>query len=171
MDFPAKQAQIARHRPVLEGVTAREGLELVALEIGGTGSTLRVSVDGPQGVGIDDCARLSHAMGPLLDVEDPFPHGYELEVSSPGIDRPLQRLEDFQRFAGYRAKIRLAPDEVRRNFTGRLVGVAEGLVTIEVDGVEHRLDPARIDKAHLVLDTNEYQRLASHGVESQGGPR
>ena len=92
-----------------------------------------------------------------------IPHAYELEVSSPGLDRPLRRLPDFARFAGHEAKIRMTEGvEGRRNFSGQLVGTEDGLVKIECDGRTYHLPIGDIAKANLVPDwTKEFKRSAS----------
>lgn len=109
---------------------------------------------------IDDCAELSRAIAPILEVEDPLPDAYTLEVSSPGIDRPLVRLEDFDRYAGFEAKIEMAfPVEGRRRFQGRLLGTDERRVRLRVEGGEVALVFDDIRRAKLIL-TEEL--LASH---------
>jgi len=150
---------------LLEATVDREGCELVAVEMTtvDTRATLRVSIDKIGGVSVKDCSRISRAVSPLLDVEDPIQDAYSLEVSSPGIDRPLQRLVDFVRFVGFRARIKLDDEGPgRRNYKGELRGAdASGSVVIEVDGKEHSLPLDRIERARLVLDLGEYERLAS----------
>jgi ribosome maturation factor RimP len=95
-----------------------------------------------------------------LDDADPIASAYDLEVSSPGIERPMQRLEDFRRFTGLRARVRLEEGMPRRRFTGVIRLVDGGDVHIEADGAVHIIDFDTIDRAHLVLDLDEYQRLA-----------
>ena len=110
-------------------------------------------VDG-QPMTVDDCAEISHVVSALLDVEDPITEAYSLEVSSPGIDRPLTRLKDFERFAGFEAKMELRrPHEGRKRFRGRLAGVREGgLVAIRLDdGSEPALPFDEISSAKLIL--------------------
>jgi ribosome maturation factor RimP len=110
-----------------------------------------------------DCERVSRDVSAALDVADLIPHAYELEVSSPGLDRPLRRLSDFARFAGQEAKIRMTEGvEGRRNFSGQLVGTEDGLVKIECDGRTYHLPIGDIAKANLVPDwTKEFKRSAS----------
>ena len=136
--------------PVIESM----GYELVGVEFnrGGGHGTLRVYIDRDSGVSVDDCAAISHQVSGILDVEEPIKQAYDLEISSPGIDRPLFKLADFERFAGRVAKIRLAAGlEGRRNFKGRLAGVSDaGLVKIEVDGETFDLPHADIARANLV---------------------
>jgi ribosome maturation factor RimP len=101
---------------------------------------------------IDDCAEISHAVSALLDVADPFPGAYRLEVSSPGIDRPLVRAEDFERFAGFVARVETeAPIAGRRRFKGRLLGLVEDRVRLQATDGEQEIPHAAIKKAKLVL--------------------
>lgn len=103
-------------------------------------------------MGVDDCAELSRALSALLDVEDPLPGTYTLEVSSPGLDRPLTRLDDFMRFAGREASVETrAPIAGRRRFRGRLLGVTDGNVKLQVEGADVVLPFDEIDKARLVV--------------------
>ncbi|MCP4388234.1 MAG: ribosome maturation factor RimP [Gammaproteobacteria bacterium] len=130
------------------------GYELVGVEFLGGDSygTLRIYIDREQGVSLDDCAAISHQISGILDVEEPIRQAYDLEVSSPGIDRPLFKLADFERFTGETAKIKLAIAlEGRKNFKGRLQGVADAkVIKIEVDGEEFSLPFADIARANLV---------------------
>jgi ribosome maturation factor RimP len=101
---------------------------------------------------VDDCTKISRAVSPLLDVDDPIEDPYSLEVSSPGVDRPLVRAEDFDRFAGFEAKVEMTYlVDGRKRFTGRLVGLVDGNVQILVDGVAQDLPFEDIQKAKLVL--------------------
>jgi ribosome maturation factor RimP len=130
------------------------GYELVGVEFqdGGGHGTLRVYIDRDNGVSLDDCAAISHQISGILDVEEPIQQAYDLEISSPGIERPLFKLTDFERFAGRTASIKLAVAQLgRKNFKGKLQGVADSkLVKIEVDGEEYDLPDADIAKAKLV---------------------
>jgi ribosome maturation factor RimP len=131
------------------------GFELVAVDFGrGPGGfVLRVYIDGPGGVTIDDCARASRDLSAALDVADVIDRSYSLEVSSPGLDRPLVRERDFVRFAGKRARLRTRePIEGRRNFSGTLRGVAEGRVAIECDGHTYAVPLEGVVKAHLEVE-------------------
>lgn len=136
--------------PVIESM----GYELVGVEFnrGARHGTLRVYIDRDSGVSVDDCAAISHQVSGILDVEEPIKQAYDLEISSPGIDRPLFKLTDFERFAGSIARIRLAAGlDGRRNFKGRLQGVTDaGQVAIEVDGETFDLPYADIARANLV---------------------
>lgn len=140
---------------LLEPVVSGLGYELVEVEFASAGrhSVVRVYIDRTDGggVGLDDCERASRAIGAVLDAEEPIGHEYQLEVSSPGFDRPLRTVAHFERFAGSEARIELAaPLEGRRRFRGRLGPVADGMVTIEVDRKEWKLPLSGISKARLV---------------------
>jgi ribosome maturation factor RimP len=133
------------------------GFDLVQVQlIGGQRRTLQVMaepLDRAAGMTVDDCAAISHAVSAVLDVEDPIEGAYSLEVSSPGIDRPLVRPDDFVRFAGHEIKAELdQPHDGRKRLVGRLDGLGEdGHVLLEIDGAEWRVPFARIKKAKLVL--------------------
>jgi len=141
---------------LFEPVVESMGYELVGVEFnaGGGHGTLRVYIDREQGVNVDDCAAISHQVSGILDVEEPIQQAYDLEVSSPGIDRPLFKLVDFERFIGRVAKIKLLVGlNGRKNFKGELKGIADSkLVSIEVDGEIFDLPYADIAKANLVGD-------------------
>ena len=142
----------ARLLALLEPPVQAMGYELVDLEarIGGNG-LLRIYIDQDDGIDLADCERVSRQLSAFLDVEEPLPGSYALEVSSPGLDRPLRTAAHFERFAGQEAKIRLAvPLEGRRNFKGRLHGIDDEEVVIEVDGKVWRLPLLDIATAHLV---------------------
>ena len=148
MESALKERLIALLEPPLTAM----GYELVDLEVrvGGNG-LLRIYIDQENGVDLEDCERVSRQIGAFLDVEEPIPDSYTLEVSSPGLDRPLRTAADFERFAGHEAKIRLAgPLEGRRNFKGRLCGIDDEGVLIDVDGRQWRLPLAEVAAAHLV---------------------
>jgi ribosome maturation factor RimP len=101
---------------------------------------------------VEDCATISRSVSALLDVADPIVGAYTLEVSSPGIDRPLVRAEDYDRFSGYQAKIELSePVGGRKRFRGRLLGTAEGEIRLATDTGEARLPLAAVARAKLVL--------------------
>lgn len=148
---------------ILEPIVEEEGFELVAVELTQVGSrlTLRISADRVGGIMIEHLGQLTRAIGPVLDVEDPISGAYQLEVSSPGIERPLQRKSDFLRFLGYRAAIRLEEGPVRRRFKGVMRAMEGDTLKIEVDGELHEIDFALIEKANLVLDPDEYQLLGT----------
>ena len=117
----------------------------------GRHSVLRVYIDRPEGILIDDCEAVSRQVSGILDVEDPISGEYTLEVSSPGMDRPLFTLEQFAKHAGEQVKIRLrAPYEGRRNYQGILRGVEEQDVVVLVDDHEYLLPIDSIDKANII---------------------
>lgn len=112
---------------------------------------LRVYIDRPEGILIDDCEAVSRQVSGILDVEDPISGEYTLEVSSPGMDRPLFTLEQFAKHAGEQVKIRLrSPHEGRRNYQGILRGVEEQDVVVLVDDHEYLLPIDSIDKANII---------------------
>jgi ribosome maturation factor RimP len=129
------------------------GYELWDLEakLGGKGGVIRVYIDQPGGIGLEDCEKVSLAISALLDVEDPLPGQYNLEVSSPGLDRKLSKVEHFQRFTGETLKISMRfPIEGRKRFRGPLVSSDDENIVVEVDGESHSLPIATIDTARIV---------------------
>jgi ribosome maturation factor RimP len=101
---------------------------------------------------LDDCTLISHSVSALLDVTDPIPGAYTLEISSPGIDRPLVRPEDYNRFSGFEARIELsAPVDGRKRFRGRLLGTVEGDICLATEAGETRLPLAAVARAKLVI--------------------
>jgi len=134
---------------LLEPAIEALGYELVELEF--PPHLLRIYIDREGGVTVDDCEKVSRQVSAVLDVEDPIAGAYTLEVSSPGLDRPLRKEADYTRFAGGRVKLELAlPKDGRRRYTGILKGCEAGEVLIEVDGALHKLPLADIGKARLV---------------------
>ena len=140
-------------REMLEPTVERLGYELADLEarLGGKSGVLRLFIDHPDGIGLDDCEKVSLAVSALLDVEDPLPGHYNLEVSSPGLDRKLTKIEHFQRFTGEIVKVQMRfPIEGRKRFRGTLVASDDENIVVEVDGESHSLPLATIDTARLV---------------------
>lgn len=138
-------------RPVVESL----GYELVGIEylLQGNHGLLRVYIDTQDGVTVDDCQRVSHQLSGVLDVEDVIRGQYQLEISSPGLDRPLFTEEHFARFAGHLAKLRLAvPVEGQRKFKGVLLGVEDGKIRVQVGDDELAFPLSAIDKANLVAE-------------------
>ncbi|MGH8148423.1 MAG: ribosome maturation factor RimP [Steroidobacteraceae bacterium] len=137
---------------LVEPVLALCGYELVDLEYvpaRGRGA-LRIFIDQPAGVGLDDCERASREVSARLDVEDPIPTGYTLEVSSPGEDRVLRTRAHFERFQGSRVLVELAaPREGRRRYTGVLKSVTDEGITLEVDREEVRVPFRELGSARL----------------------
>lgn len=153
-DLIAKAAIDRRMAEIITPVIEDMGYELVRVRLmSGKESTLQIMADRPQGgIEVDDCSKISHALSAVLDVEDPILEPYTLEVSSPGIDRPLTRLKDFEMFEGYEAKIET--DELidgRRRFKGALAGVEGDEVLINVDEGTIGLQFDWLSDAKLVL--------------------
>ncbi len=138
---------------LFEPVVDSMGYELVGVEFHGSEhhGVLRVFIDSSNGITVDDCAAVSHQLSALLDVEDPIAQAYDLEVSSPGINRPLFKHSDYARFTGEKAKIKLAVAlNGRKNFSGVLVGIDESdHVLIDVDNEIFKLPLHSIAKANL----------------------
>ncbi len=140
-------------RQLLEPAIQRLGYEVSDLEakLGGKDGVIRIFVDHPDGIGLEDCEKVSRAVSALLDVEDPLPGHYNLEVSSPGLDRKLTKVEHFQRFEGNTVKVQMRfPILGRKRFRGTLVSSDDENIVVEVDGELHELPMATIDTARLV---------------------
>lgn len=152
------------------------GFDLIEVQCGRepTGWVVRLFIDTPAvpgagaaisagKVGLDDCERVSRDVSAALDVADTIPHAYQLEVSSPGLDRPLRRERDFARFVGESARIRLVDGvEGRRNFYGTLRAAKDGRVEIACDGRSYEIPIDDIQRANLVPDWDrEFHRSAS----------
>jgi ribosome maturation factor RimP len=157
------------------------GFDLIEVQFGREqrGAVLRLFIDRPAGqgdagsaanptvtptvIGVDDCERVSRDVSAALDVADAIPNAYQLEVSSPGLDRPLRRERDFARFVGESARFRLELGvEGRRNFSGTIHGAKNGHVEIACDGRSYELPIADIVRANLVPDwEREFHRSAS----------
>ena len=137
---------------LLEPPVQALGYELVDLDVHvGRRGLLRLFIDQEEGIELADCELVSRQLSAFLDVEDPLPGHYVLEVSSPGLDRRLRTLEHFQRFQDEEATIRLrVPRDGRRKLSGRLLGVQDDTILIEVDGKTWGLQPTEIETAQLV---------------------
>ena len=134
---------------LLERSLTQLGYELVELEISNRGKLLRLFIDKPEGITIDDCVLVSNQVGNLLAVEHDIDYD-RLEVSSPGLDRVLKKHSDFERFAGERAQVKLrVPVENRKNFLGVLRGLDAENLLIECEGVVHKIALNNVDKARL----------------------
>lgn len=135
----------------LEALLAQEAMELVDLQYRNErGWVLRLFVDKPGGVTLDDCQAVSDKVGAFLDAANVMNHGYTLEVSSPGLDRIIKKDKDFQRFVGHRVAVRLrAPVEGRRRYQGFLKGLEEGRIVLENEGALVRLERAGVEEARL----------------------
>lgn len=131
------------------------GYEFVGIEYNSNpkNAVLRIYIDQEDGIAIEDCEVVSRETAALLDVKDPIRNQYNLEVSSPGLDRPLFRIEHYQEFTGYVVKITtFAPVDGRRKFSGPILGAQEQVVTIDQDGSEVTLEIDNVVKARLVPD-------------------
>lgn len=148
---------LARLTQLIEPAAEAEGLALVRVKMigGASDPTLQVMAEDPatRQLTLDDCARLSRRLSDVLDEADPIEHGYRLEVSSPGIDRPLTRLQDYEDWKGHDARISLAePLNGRKQLTGPLLGLAGGDPALEVPGLgETRIPFERIHAAKLLM--------------------
>jgi ribosome maturation factor RimP len=157
---PTDPETLKRQRAFVDSVTgladplcAAEGMELVHVEYQREpgGLTLRLYLDKPGGVTLDDCVDISRQLEDILDVHAPDAPPYRLEVSSPGIDRPVGKLDDFIRFTGHQAKIRMVtPVGGRKNFTGVLAGAIDEMVQIQVDNETVSLNFSDITRARLI---------------------
>ncbi len=177
---------------IAEPVCVDSGYELVDVDYmsGPSGWIVRVYIDRRQdwppagargehrgGISFDDCGRLSRQLGAVLDVEDPVPHAYNLEVSSPGLDRPLRTAAHFQRYLGQTAKVSLAqPLDGRRHFKGHLRALepdpeSAELLVMEVDGNEFRMPLAAIASARLVPDWDALMKRGGPDAAREGGAR
>jgi ribosome maturation factor RimP len=140
--------------PILEPAIEAAGYRLVRLRLlGGKTKTLQIMAERPDGtMNVEDCAKLSHALLDFIEREDPLEGDYELEVSSPGIDRPLTRLMDYARYAGHEAKVELAlPIDGRKRFRGALLGLDGNDVAMEIQGARLHFPFRAIAEAKLVL--------------------
>ena len=141
--------------PIIAPAVEAAGYRLVRLRLmGGKTKTLQIMAERPDGtMNVDDCARLSRALSEFLEREDPIESEYVLEVSSPGIDRPLTRLTDFARWAGHEAKLELAaPDATgRRRFKGIVLGLDGSDIAIDIEGQRFKFPFRAIADAKLVL--------------------
>lgn len=130
------------------------GYELVGIELLSRqkqGTLLRIYIDSDKGITLDDCTTVSHQVSGLLDVENPIEENYDLEVSSPGIDRPLFDREHFERFRGKKARIRMRiRQNGRRRYDGVLMGIKGDDVTLEVEGEKFNLPLDQIESARLI---------------------
>ena len=150
----------ARVAAIVEPVIRDLGFDLVRVRVtGANGCTVQIMAERPDGtISVDECEAISRAVSPVLDLEEPIAQAYYLEVSSPGIDRPLVRASDFERWRGYDAKIEMAvPLDGRKRFRGIVRGVEEGAVLVELPDVKEgeerlvRLPLADLGEARLVL--------------------
>ncbi len=138
---------------LLEPVITALGYEMLGIEYfkQKDGSLLRLYIDSDAGITLDDCTRVNHQVIGVLDVHDPIKERYHLEISSPGLDRPLFTLKQFQRFLGQQVKIKLREKiDERRKFTGVIKAIEETAVLVSEEGIDHLIPADVIDSAHLV---------------------
>jgi ribosome maturation factor RimP len=134
---------------LIDKTVTQLGYEMTDLEVSNRGKLLRLFIDKPEGINIDDCVLVSNQLGNVLAVENDIDYD-RLEVSSPGLDRVLKRESDFIRFIDARASVKVRmPIEGRKNFIGLLKGVEEGDLFIDVEGVIFKIALTNIDKARL----------------------
>ena len=151
------RARERRLQELLEPAVEVLGYELVGVRFVSQGHNrvLRIYIDSDAGITVKDCERVSYQVSGVLDVEDPIHSRYTLEVSSPGLDRPLFTLAHFEQFTGETVQLNVfAPVEGRRKFKGAILGTADGSVRIDQDGAEVALEMSNIVKARLVPDYN-----------------
>ena len=138
---------------LLEPVVAGMGYELVEIEFNShpKNKVLRLYIDKEEGILIEDCSEVSRQVSAVIDVEDPISGFFNLEVSSPGLDRPLRKLEDYERFKDEMVKIKTSmPQDGQRNFKGQIKDVDKDSVLIECEGKEVSLLISAIEKARLI---------------------
>ncbi len=138
---------------LLEPVITALGYEMLGIEYfkQKNGSLLRLYIDSDAGITLDDCTRVNHQVIGVLDVHDPIKERYHLEISSPGLDRPLFTLKQFQRFLGQQVKIKLREKiDERRKFTGVIKAIEETAVLVSEEGIDYLIPADVIDSAHLV---------------------
>ena len=170
MDFAARNALRRKIRAMVEPIAQELGCEVIAVEIAAsrTNAVIRISVDREEGASIRDCAKITRALNPELDAEDPVPVPYQLEVSSPGQERPLERPVDFQRFAGFRVKLRGPNEEGKRKWAGILRGFEDGAVLVEKSDAIEKVPLEQIERAHLDLTPEEFMRLGAARRNAEG---
>jgi Uncharacterized protein conserved in bacteria len=138
---------------MLRPAVAETGKELLGVEFvsAGNNSVLRLFIDHENGIDVDDCAEVSRQVGAILDVEDPISSEYNLEVSSPGVDKPLFELAHYQTVVGETINVKLSmPLNGRRKFKGNLVAIENDTLIVDVDGLDYELAINNVDKANLV---------------------
>ena len=158
--------QMDKIAKLIEPTIEQLGYELVRVQLftspKGGASTLQIMAEGEDGtMTVEGCAKISREVSVIMDVEDPIDSEYVLEVSSPGLDRPLTRLKDFKNYAGYEIKVEMNKTvDNRKRYRGKLLGVEEELILMNVDGEQHKFSFADIQKAKLVM-TDELMALAT----------
>ncbi|MGI6555433.1 MAG: ribosome maturation factor RimP [Bacillota bacterium] len=138
---------------ICRNTVENSGYELVDLEFRKEhqGWVLRVFIDHPEGIGLDDCEKVSKALSSELDKDDPIPHKYVLEVSSPGLDRPLKNDKDFERFSGHQIKIKTyTPFEGKKTIKGSLVGLEDDNIIVLLDNEEKKIPRSQVSTVRLI---------------------
>lgn len=138
---------------MLEPAVEALGFELLGVEFVSAGkhSVLRLYIDHEEGITVDNCAAVSHQVSAILDVEDPISTEYNLEVSSPGMERPLFKAAHYQQFIGEQAAVQLRmPMNNRRKWKGVIIAAEGDIITLEVDSEQHRFALSNIQKAHII---------------------
>ena len=146
---------VDRVRAMADPILSNEGMEWVEIEYRreSKGWVLRLYIDKEGGVTLDDCTRINQEVGRSLDVEDFILASYTLEVSSPGLDRPLRKEKDFVKYCNYRIRVKtFDPIEHRRQFKGKLLGITENRIEIEMDGGVVQIPLSNLAKANLEID-------------------
>jgi ribosome maturation factor RimP len=155
-DLSQQKSLDVRIIKLAEEIAASLGLEVVLVEIKGSGNQtiLRAFIDQPAGISLKDCERFSKRLSVSLDVEDWIPSRYVLEVSSPGVNRPLVKEADFRRFCGQNAKVQTRlPIEGQKHFKGQIAGMTEGRLVLEIaPGKQIGISLMDIEKASLIAD-------------------
>ncbi len=157
---------------LIEPIVEPEGIELVELEFSPKGPRwmLRIYIDRPTGVTLEDCALVSRQVSALLDIKDPIQHPYQLEVSSPGINRVLRKDKDFNLYSGSPVHIRTREKQGgRKNFGGILRGMENSKIVIEVDGDLVEISPENVEKARLEAPEHDlFHRNSRQGTVTTG---
>ncbi len=151
-----RQQVVVKIEEIAERVARPEGIEIVEIELKGSGRNqlLRIFIDRPEGVTHADCEFISQQVGVILDVEDPIPGSYSLEVSSPGVERKLRKWEDWPRFAGKKAKIVLKePQDNLKHFEGTISSAEDHSITVALNGGgEVRFPFEQVERANLKFE-------------------
>lgn len=138
---------------LIEPAVNKIGYELTDLEMkwNGENNLIRLFIDQPEGIGLEDCEAVSQQIGMLMDIEEPIKDDYVLEVSSPGLDRRLTKIDHYLQFLGNEVRVKLTiPQDGRRNYKGNLLSANEDFIEVKVDGEVHKISIETIDFTRLV---------------------